>query len=63
MKTNKPEKSIVELLIADEKSRTENCSRKLDEVLKEFNCSIDISMIVRQDGVIPQLRVIANPAK
>lgn len=64
MKTNKPDKSnIVELLLADENSRVANCSKKIDELLKEFNCSIDVSVVLRQNAVTPQLRVLANPAK
>lgn len=63
MKTKPDQPNIVELLLADENARVANCSKKIDEVLQEFNCSIDAAMVLRQNGITTQLRVIANPAK
>lgn len=39
--------------------RINSCAQEINDVLKKWNCSLDVSVIVTSTGNIPQVRIIA----
>jgi hypothetical protein len=54
------EKTLKEQLEEDRKNRAETCSAKIQELLKEFDCHLEMAMLVTAQGNIPQLTIAAN---
>ena len=49
-----------ELIKADRVVRAESCGKELDEILKKYNCTMDITTIIRGGRIIQKLDIIAN---
>jgi len=47
------------ILIAELKERQEMCKREIFDLLKKFNCKLDVGMIVKQNMNVPYVDVVA----
>ena len=61
----KPEakKSVAELISEDEKCRVQNCKNAIETALREFNCELQVAMLVTTKGNLPQIQIVAKPAQ
>jgi len=46
------------IIQADREGRVKKCSEELRVVLEKYNCAIDISMLIRKEGIIPQVQLV-----
>ena len=51
---------IKELIEKEKSSRIEKCGEELTALLRKYNCSLDVTVILKQDKVIPTIGIIAN---
>lgn len=62
MKENKPEpdktKEAKKILEKEQKDRMAQAQKELEEVMKKHNCDLSVSMIITQQGNIPQIAII-----
>jgi hypothetical protein len=54
------EKTLKEQLEDDRKNRAETCSANIQELLKKFDCHLEMAMLVTAQGNIPQLSIVAD---
>jgi len=47
------------LLKKERSKRIERCQKKLEALMKEENCRIDVAMLVTLKGNLPQMKIIA----
>jgi hypothetical protein len=50
-----------ELLNQKLTERIERCRAKIEQVLQEENCFIDVAMVISVQSVIPQISIKAKP--
>ena len=64
-KEKKEIKSLEEQLQEKIAQRTAECTEELhqaiDAVLKKHSCRLEVSVLLKQEGILPQLGVIALP--
>ena len=53
-------KKATEILEREKRERIGNCSKEIIEVLKKYNCDFDVSMILRQGGILPNINIVAK---
>lgn len=63
MKNPTSPSSISDLLSKDMDARAKDCKVAIDKALEDFNCSIEVAMIVKPSGNSPILQINANPPK
>jgi hypothetical protein len=54
-------KKAKELINQKMTERVERCRTKVEQVLAEENCFIDVAMVISQQGIIPQLSIRPKP--
>lgn len=60
---NAKDKSLQEAKTAIEKEKQERiskCQQEMSAILKKYNCQIIPSMIITQQGNIPQIQIVAE---
>jgi hypothetical protein len=58
--TEEVAKTLKEQLEEDKQKRAETCSAKVQELLKEFDCRLEMAITITSAGNIPQLSIVAN---
>jgi hypothetical protein len=43
------------------KERIERCRARIEQVLQEENCFIDVAMVISGQGILPQISIKAKP--
>lgn len=61
-KTLTPDKAK-ELLAREQQKRINACNKELQEVLTKYNCTLDVSMIIKPGNITPMVNVIAQDEK
>ena len=46
-------------LETEKKLRTQRCTNRIAEVLREESCKLDVSVLITAQGNVPQLQVVA----
>lgn len=54
-----PQKAA-EIVDQEKKQRVDQCGQEIVMVLKKYNCDFDISMILRQGSIMPNVQIIAK---
>jgi hypothetical protein len=52
-----------ELLNQKLTERIEHCRARIEQVLQEENCFIDVAMVISQQGILPQISIKPKPEK
>lgn len=52
---------MAEQYTEEQKKRANECSEKVNKVLREYNCDISARVIINEKGTIIQKAIIANP--
>ena len=52
-----------ELLNQKMAERIEHCRARIEQVLQEENCFIDVAMVISMQGILPQISIKAKPEK
>jgi hypothetical protein len=50
-----------QLLAAKTKEQVERCRAKVEQILQEENCFIDVAMVLTQQGIFPQISIKPKP--
>ncbi len=50
-----------ELLNQKLAERIERCRAKIEQVLQEENCFIDVAMVISRHGIVPQISIKPKP--
>jgi len=48
------------LLERQRNAKGESCLKEIEKVLKHYNCSLGVSMLITEKGNFPQIQVIVN---
>jgi flagellar motor switch protein FliM len=49
-----------EVLLTEQQARVRDCQVELQAVLDKHRCRLDVSVLLRQGQVIPQVQIVAN---
>ncbi len=44
----------------EKQQRINECGKALTELLKKYNCALDPAIVLRENQVLPQLRIVAK---
>jgi len=56
----KPELNLSEMVKADRAERVKRCGDRINQVLKEERCILDVAITITLKGNLPQVRIIAE---
>ena len=48
------------ILLEKNQARVKRCLEKIEKALMEENCSLQMTMLITQQGTMPQITIIAN---
>ena len=55
------EKPDLKALVEQERqARIRDCSKEIERILNEYNCTFDVTMIVSARGNIPQIQIVSK---
>ena len=49
-----------QILVKERQARIEDCKLAIEKILAEKNCRIDVSVVLRQNQITPQISIISN---
>lgn len=52
--------NLKEKVEQDKKDRVAKCAKELEKLLVEYDCKIDVSVIITQQGNFPQINITAK---
>ena len=53
-------RKAAEIVEKEKKERVDRCGQEVIMALKKYNCDFDISMILRQGSIMPNVQIIAK---
>jgi len=53
-------KKAAEIVEQEKKERINECGQEIMIVLKKYNCDFDVSMILRQGSVVPNIQIVSK---
>ena len=55
------EKTDLKALLEQERqARIRDCSKEIERILNEYNCTFDVTMIISARGIIPQIQIVSK---
>ena len=49
-----------EIIKQEKKERVDQCGQEVMMALKKYNCNFDVSMVLRQGGIMPNIQIVAK---
>jgi hypothetical protein len=49
-----------EILVKEKKTKEDKCNAEMQALLKKYNCAIDVSVLIKQNQIIPIVSIQAK---
>jgi hypothetical protein len=55
-----PDKDLKELVRADREERVKRCGDRINQVLQEERCALEVAITITAHGNFPQIKIVAG---